>query len=384
MVAAVRTGASQRAVARRFGVSLRTVQVWRARAADTRLDRVDWSDHPVGCRHSALRTPAAVEAQVLAYRTTLQRDSALGEYGAAAIHRALRADGAARVPSVRTIGRILERHGAFDGRQRLRWPPPPRGWHLPQVAAQRAEVDLIDVLEDLKLAGGPLVDVLTTVSLHGGLPGAWPLCPASTEQLLPCLASHWQHFGCPAYAQFDNDTRFQGPHQYPDVFGRCVRFCLQLGITPVFVPPREFGLQNAVEHFNGLYVGKVWQRFHFAALEALGAQTTAYLTARRARLAGRINQAPPRALWPRDWSFEPHRLPAARVVFIRRTAANGMITLLGHPRLVDRAWCHRLVRAELDLSRGTIHCFALRRRAPAEQPLLAVLAYHYPRRDLSP
>jgi hypothetical protein len=50
---------------------------------------------------------------------------------------------------------------------------------------------------------------------------------------------------------------------------------------------------------------------------------------------------------------------------------------------VDPSWCHRLVRAELDLRTGAIQCFALRRRAPAEQPLLAVLAYQYPRSDLS-
>jgi hypothetical protein len=383
MVVAVRQGQSQRAVARAFGVSLRTVQVWLARASDVRLDRIDWGDRPVGCRHSPHRTPAETEAHVLALRTSLRLHSPLGEYGAAAIQRALVAGGAPRVPSVRTIGRILERHGALDGQRRLRHAPPPRGWHLPLVAAHQAELDLVDVLEDLKLAGGPLVEVLTTVSLHGGLPGAWPLCPASTDHLLPCLAAHWRQFGCPAYAQFDNDTRFQGPHQHRDVFGRCVRFCLQLGITPVFVPPREFGLQNAVEHFNGLYVAKVWQRFHYASLEGLGGQTAAYLAARRARLALRIAHAPPRRPWPGRWTFDPSHLPAARVVFIRRTSASGTIHLLGHQWPVDPHWCHRLVRAELDLGTGAVHCFALRRRAPAEQPLLAVLAYEYPRGDLS-
>lgn len=382
MVAAVRRGRSQRAVARAFGVSLRTVQRWLARAAGQSLGRVEWRDRPAGCRRSARRTPAAVEAHVLALRATLRCASALGEYGAAAIQRAFEAEGAALIPSVRTIGRILERHGALDRQRRVRRPPPPRGWHLPLVAAQQAEVDLVDLLEDLKLADGPLVDVLTTVSLHGGLPGAWPLVPAQTDQILTALAEHWQHFGCPAYAQFDNDTRFQGPHQHRDVLGRCVRFCLQLGITPVFVPPREFGLQNAVEHFNGLYAAKVWHRFHHASLEALTTHTVAYLAARRARLAARIGHAPPRAPWPVAWAFDPGHLPAGRIIFIRRTSASGTLTFLGHQWRIDPHWCHRLVRAELDLGRGAIACFALRRRAPADQPLLAVLSYHYPRADL--
>jgi len=50
-----------------------------------------------------------------------------------------------------------------------------------------------------------------------------------------------------------------------DIFGRVIRFCLQLGVTPVFAPPYEFGLQNAVEHFNGLFAAKVWRRAHFTS-----------------------------------------------------------------------------------------------------------------------
>jgi hypothetical protein len=383
MVAAVRRGASRRATARRFGVSLRTVQVWVARARGHRLDRVDWSNRAPGRRVPINRTPLGLERQILAWRDELREDSVLGEYGAAAIHRAVQADGVAPAPSIRTIGRILARHGRVDRRQRVRRPPPPPGWHLPAVAQRLADLDLFDVIEDLKLASGPLIDVLTGLSLHAGLPAAWPLRTASTRQILPRLIAHWQTLGCPGYAQFDNDTRFQGPHQHPDVFGRVVRLCLHLGITPVFVPPREFGLQNAIEQFNGLYTAKVWRRFFFRSLTALVRHTTRYIEARRHRLARRLDQAPPRAPWPAGWRFHPDVLPAGRVIFVRRTTARGEIDLLGHRWLVDPLWCHRLVRAEVNLAEQQIPCFALRRRAPTEQPLLCVLPYHYPRPDLA-
>lgn len=385
MVSAVRRGGSLREVARRFGVTLHMVQRWVARSAGLRLDRVEWSDRAPGLRTSPKRTPPAVERSILELRRELREESALGEYGAEAIQRSLierRRGKLCVIPSVRTIARILARHGAVDHAGRVRRAPPPPGWHLPPVARGEAELDLFDVIEDFKIEGGPLLDVFTGVSLRGGLPGAWPLASASTEEILLCLAAHWQAYGRPAYAQFDNDTRFQGPHQYRDVFGRVVRFCLQLGVTPVFVPPREFGLQNAIENFNGLYTAKVWRRFHFASIAEFRAQSERYLAARRTRLVVRIAHAPARVPWPAGWKFSPHELPAAKVVFIRRTSACGRISLLGHEWLVDRQWCHRLVRAELDLSAGEIHCTALRRSDPEAQPTLAVLPYHYPRHDL--
>lgn len=383
MVAAVRRGASFRAVAHRFRCSLRTVQVWVARAQGQRLDRVAWADRPPGRRTAINRMPPDVEARVLALRRALRHDDILGEYGAAAIRHALLAeDTHYPVPALRTIGRILERHGALDHHHRIRRPPPPPGWHLPAVAARQVELDLFDFVEDLKLADGPLVDVLTGVALHGGRPAAWPLVPASTDRVLPCLVAHWQTHGLPGFAQFDNDTRFQGAHQHPDAFGRVTRLCLQLGVTPVFVPPREFGLQNPIEAFNALYRAKVWRRFQFAALAAMETHTQHYLVARIQRLAVRLATAPARRPWPTRWHWQPALLPAGCVIFIRRTNDRGEITLLAHTWLVDPAWCHRLVRAEVDLATAEIRCFALRRSAPSEQPLLRVLPYRYPRGDL--
>ena len=60
------------------------------------------------------------------------------------IRQALVDRGVAKVPSVRTINRILGRRGALDGKQRTRRPPPPTGWYLPDVAAGGADVSNFD------------------------------------------------------------------------------------------------------------------------------------------------------------------------------------------------------------------------------------------------
>jgi putative transposase len=182
-------------------------------------------------------------------RTELGRGSDLGFHGAEAIHEALEGRKVEPLPSVRTINRILERRGALDGRRRLRRPAPPPGWHLPEVASKRRELDSFDVVEGLVIKGGPQVEVLNGISLHGGLAASWPVEASVTAKLVvESLIEHWRASGLPGYAQFDNDTIFQGTHAHPDVIGRVSRLCLSLGVVPVFVVPHEFGFQSMIEN----------------------------------------------------------------------------------------------------------------------------------------
>src|SRR4051812_33873252 len=154
MVAAVRRGAAIREVARRFGVPLATVQLGVARAEGRRLDRVDFSNRMPGLRRPANRSDHDLEGLVLALRRELKEASDLGEFGARAIRAALEARGARPLPSARTIGRILERRGALDGRKRVRRPAPPAGWYLPEVAARRGELGSPDIVGGVGITGG--------------------------------------------------------------------------------------------------------------------------------------------------------------------------------------------------------------------------------------
>ncbi len=386
MVEAVRAGQSVRAVAREFRVSRPTVERWVVRASGERLDRVDWTDRPCA-PHTLHRTAPDTEDQILAVRHELRTTSALGEYGAAAIRRELLVGGMHAVPAVRTIGRILERRGALDARRRVRRPPPPRGWYLPQVAAGQAELDSFDVIEDLVIEGGIHVDVLTALSLHAGLAGAWPVGVVTTDVVLEALVAHWQALGLPAYAQFDNDTRFQGAHQFRDAIGRVTRLCLSLDVTPVFTPVQEHGFQASVESFNGRWQQKVWHRIHHESLERLAACSARYIAAHRRQTALRQETTPARRQFPARWRFDRQAQLNGQIVFLRRTSAAGTAAVLGHAFPVDPAWPHRLVRCEVDLDMERIRFYALRRRDPATQPLLREVCYTWPghpRRRVAP
>ena len=115
----MRNGESVSSVAARLGVARSTVRLWVKRARGKRLDRVDFSDRPHGPRRPANRAAADIEDLVLVIRRELREESALGESGALAIRRALKKRCVKSLPSVRTIGRILLRRGALDGRRRV-------------------------------------------------------------------------------------------------------------------------------------------------------------------------------------------------------------------------------------------------------------------------
>jgi hypothetical protein len=120
------------------------------------------------------------------------------------------------------------------------------------VADGDCKLDCFDTIEGLAIRGGPQLTILTGISLHGGLATVWPERRVGAAFVVQALQQHWGQVGRPGYAQFDNDSRFTGPRQYPDAIGRVIRLCLSLNVIPVFAIPNETGFQASIESFNGL------------------------------------------------------------------------------------------------------------------------------------
>ena len=378
MVRLVRSGKSMHDVAGQMGVSQSTVSLWVERANGLRLDRADFSGGKPGCARGWNRVATSIEQRIVELRSSLREQSVLGEYGAWAIQAALKAEMGSDEPSIATINRVLSRKGLQDGARRMRRPPPPQGWYLPAVAARQADIDCFDFIEDLKIAEGPLVDLLTAKSLHGRLTDSWVMTQRSAQRTAHCLRERWQRDGLPRYAQFDNDTVFQGAHQFPNAVGRISRLCLQLGVIPVFVPPLEHGMQNTIESFNGLWQAKVWRRYRVGSVRELQARSDQYIAARRARTSAAAEAAPPRRPMPQHFRLNLNAPLRGLMIFIRRTDETGHVHMLGQRFTVNPNWPHRLARCEVDFDQHCIRCFALRRRLPTEQPLLATIPYHRP------
>jgi transposase-like protein len=376
MVRAVRDGEAMRAVARHFSVSVSTVSYWVEHARGQPLARVDFTDRKPGRAWN--RTPASKEAQILRTRIDLRKNSVLGECGAEAIANALLTVKQPIAISRATIYRVLERRGALDAVRRQRRPAPPKGWYLPRLASGEAELDSFDFIEDLKIDDGPLVCLLTGISLHGALADAWVMRHRRTTSTIEALLGRWRADGLPDYAQFDNDNVFQGAHHHPDAVGRVTRLCLALGVIPVFAPPREPGLQNAIEGFNGLWQSKVWQRHHCATIAALRRVSATYIKAHRVKTAHRRDDGPARRRVPKGFTWDATAPLRGSMIFIRRSDEHGAVNLLARGYPVDQNWPHRLVRCEVDFTHQSIRFYALRRRDPDVQPLLHEVIYSHP------
>jgi len=376
-VEAVRKGQSLRKVAEQFRIGKSTVERWVARAKGKRLDRVDWSDRPDGSAKPGNRTSAKVEQCVLTLRKQLKENSALGEHGADAILREMKQCECPLLPSRATVHRILKRHGELDGRQRKRFKPPPTGWYLKPLAKKIAELDQFDYVEDLCIEGGTIFQVLNSISLHGKLVGSWPMSRMTSENTVQKMIEHWSEFGLPDYAQFDNATVFQGS-RWPDSLGKVVRCCLSLGVTPVFVPPRETGFQASIESYNGRWQDGVWKRFRFENLNDVQRQSDKYVDAVRTKNQERYETSPTRWQMPKDWTLNYATRPQGKVIFIRRTTNEEYVEVMGHHWLVTGAGAHKLIRADVDLTKNVIAFYRIRRREPNVHEMIATAKYHFP------
>jgi len=349
-------------------MALSTVQRWVRRAHGLALPSVDWGDRSHAPRLVAHRCPEYIRALIAATRAQLAQ-GALGFVGALAIHERLQRRLGTGCPSVRTIGRVLKAEGLLQRTCRVRQVPPPPGWYLPAVAARQADLDSCDYIEDLRIEDGPIVQVLTTRALWAPAAGAWTNERSSAAHTCHGLLSLWRQHGRPRYAQFDNGTTFQGGHNWPDTFGVVTRFCLALGVTPVFAPPAEHGMQNLIEGFNSLWQQKVWQRFHHPDVRELQRTSDRFVAAWCARRCLRNAPVVRLPLAPTG-QVDLRQLSPGTVIYLRRCNDEAVVVVLRHSLRLPSAWAHRLVRVEVDLTASLIRCYGLRRLAPLHQPLL--------------
>jgi putative transposase len=67
------------------------------------------------------------------------------------------------------------------------------------------------------------------------------------------LIHAWQSLGLPVRVQFDNGREFCGFGQAARWLSRVIRFCLRVGVEPVFIPKGRPQRNGAIENYNGWF-----------------------------------------------------------------------------------------------------------------------------------
>ena len=195
--------------------------------------------------HVPLRSCEEIEEIVKFIRLELYNR---GEFcGAQAIRWRLEEEQVKRLPCLRTIDRILARHGLTHQRTG-RYEP--KGKCYPALDAPHpGSVHQCDLVGPCYL-GAPLKFYsLNTIDLATGRCGTEPLLRGKGT-VAEAIWSTWLRLGIPKYLQMDNEAPFYGSPAYPRALGKPIRLCLLYGVEPCFIPLAEPWRNGVVEKFN--------------------------------------------------------------------------------------------------------------------------------------
>jgi hypothetical protein len=277
------------------------------------------------------------------------------QYGSLAIQWELRRLGVAEIPPARTIERVLARAGM--SRPRRRQPGyVPKGVPYPTpVDLQPGSTHQIDMVGPRHLFGAAQFHALNLVDVGSHLAGNDIVTELRPPLLAASLAGIWARVGIPNIAQFDNHANFRGGIQPAwQYFSPIVATCLDLGVTPRFIPLQEPWRNGIVEHFNDVWDKSFFRTEVFTSIDHLRAENAAFIafhnnhhryTAHNGSTPNQIWQGRPRR--PLSTTYQPPtRLPAqGRIEVIRYIRSNRLLDLFGKRITVAEDQTHQYVTA---------------------------------------
>lgn len=331
-------------------------------------------------RRTALHLVALVlriRGELVAHRT---RRTAFAGRGAEAIRWELEQRRVRRLPSLRTIERILQQHGCTRQERRRR-----RGRGRPCPAPRATGVGTVqqtDLIGPRHVRGPRGVTrffAFHTLDVVSRAAAASYYGDKGTEAFCAHFLHAWEALGVPRVSQVDNELTLAGGNPHGFTFSQVMRLGLLLGIHWWFIPPGEPGRNSDIESFNGLWQDRVLWRHRCSALPAVrrtSARFLRYYHTRKphraltvathgSRFPGVVLAAARPQLRPLPPGFrlaqyrDAHGrldLPLARgrISFVRRVREAGTIDLPGGTYRVGRRLARQYVVATLYTHRQEI------------------------------
>jgi putative transposase len=216
-------------------------------------------------RSSPRRTEPEIEQLILVVRRRLVGEGLF--HGDQAILWELEDLEVDPLPSVRTIARILGRHGVI---QRRKGRYEPKGTKYPAPPVRRpGDVHQTDYVGPRHLEGPIRFYSLNSVDVGTGRCGVQPVFQRGGQSTIDALWATWCRLGMPRHQQVDNEMVFYGSPRYPRGMGSLIRLCLPHNIEAWFIPPGEPWRNGVVEKFNDHWEAKFLRRISMRSGEEL-------------------------------------------------------------------------------------------------------------------
>lgn len=311
-----------------------------------------------------------IRAELVAHRT---RRTAFAGRGAEAIRWELEQRGVRRLPSLRTIERLLQVHGCTRRerpRRRGRGQPCPA--HRATAVGAVQQTDLVGPRHVRGPRGVTRFFAFHALEYVSRAAAASYYSAKGTETFCAHFLHAWTVLGVPAVSQLDNEFGVVGGNPYGFTFSQVVRLGLLLGVHWWFIPVGEPGRNPDIESFNGLWQARRLWRHRCADLPAVrrtSARFLRYYHTRKphralsvathgSRFPGEVLAAARAQLrpLPRGFTWDRYRdasgtlrLPLARgqISFVRRVGEAGTIKLPGGTCRVGRRLARQYVVATL-------------------------------------
>lgn len=348
-------GESPKEIADALGRTTRWVRKWVARHDEDGQEDSWAQGRSRAPHHSPAQTPAELAELIVKARTALVANPR-AQYGALAVQWELRRLGVVDIPPARTIERVLERAGLSRPRGRRRDGYVPKGVPYPTpVDVVAGTTHQVDMIGPRHLLGGVGFHVLNMIDVGSHEAGSDILDAPRPSLVAQSLAGIWSQTGVPAVAQFDNHSNFRGgiPPAWRQ-FGPVVATCLDLGVTPRFIPLREPWRNGVVEHFNDTWDKSFFRTEIFEGVDHLRAENDAFIAFHNQHHRYSIHSgATPNQMWDGrlrnplpDGYRVPTRLPArGRIEVVRFIRSNRRVELFGKRVVVAENQTHQYVTA---------------------------------------
>ncbi|NIR87311.1 MAG: DDE-type integrase/transposase/recombinase [Aliifodinibius sp.] len=199
-----------------------------------------------------LRTPKEIEEIVRMVRLNLYNQGLF--CGDQAIRWELEELGVEPLPSLRTINRILKRHGLTHRRKRHY---EPTGKLYPMLPSNLPnQTHQVDFVGPCYLKGPVRFYSLNVVDVNTKRCGLQPLLSRSGQNVIDGFWAVWKRMGIPKNVQMDNEMAFYGSPTHPRGMGPLIRLCLHNNVEPWFIPVSEPWRNGVIEKFNDHYKQK--------------------------------------------------------------------------------------------------------------------------------